>query len=54
MAIELNPEQPKLRLALAQMYVKAHEPAQAKTALEELLKQDPRFPGARELLESLP
>ncbi len=52
-AVELNPEELKLRLALAKMYVKDNQPAKAKAALDELLKQDPKFPDARELLESL-
>lgn len=52
-AVELDPDEPKLRLALAQMYVKAGEPAKAKSALEALLKRDPDDPHAAELLESL-
>ena len=53
MAIEIEPDDPKLRLSLAQMYVKANEPAKAKTALEELLKRDPDQADAAELLEKL-
>jgi tetratricopeptide (TPR) repeat protein len=52
-AVELDPEQPKLRLALARSLVKAEQPDKAKSALEELLKLDPDYPTARELLESL-
>lgn len=52
-AVELDPKSPKLRLALAQTYVKAQETAKAKNTLAELLERNPDYPGARELAESL-
>jgi cellulose synthase operon protein C len=52
-AVELEPDEPKSRYALAQMYLKAGQPGPAKRALEELLKRDSKHPGAAELLESL-
>jgi tetratricopeptide (TPR) repeat protein len=52
-AVELDSDEPQLRLALAETYVKAKEPAKAKAALEELLKRNPDQPRAKELLESL-
>jgi predicted Zn-dependent protease len=53
-AVELDPQQPKLRLALAQMYLKAQQPDRAKAAVTELLKRDPDNQAANELLEAIP
>jgi predicted Zn-dependent protease len=52
-AVELEPDDPKLRLALAQTYVKAGEAAKAKDALQELLKREPDHAAAAKLLETL-
>ncbi len=52
-AVELDPDDSKLRLALAQAYVKANDRAKAKSALEELLKRDPGHVAAAELMETL-
>ena len=52
MAVELDPDALKLQFTLAQTYLKAGQPALAKAALEELLKRDPQYPQAKELLES--
>jgi tetratricopeptide (TPR) repeat protein len=53
-AVELEPDEPKWRLVLAQAYLKASDDQKAKTVLQELLKQEEDYPGARELLESIP
>ena len=52
-AIELNPAHLQQRLALADALVQAKQPAKAKKVLEELLRRDPKFPGADTLLESI-
>ncbi len=52
-AIELNPAHLEQRFALADALLQAKQPEKAKKVLEELLKRDPRFPGADTLLESL-
>jgi tetratricopeptide (TPR) repeat protein len=52
-AIELNPAHLPQRLALADALIQAKQPAKAKKVLQELLKRDPKFPGADTLLESL-
>ena len=52
-AVELDPEQLTLRLALAEALVKADEPVRAKAALEELLKLDTSHTAAKQLLETL-
>ena len=52
-AIELNPANLQQRFALADALVQARQPAKAKKVLEELLRRDPKFPGADTLLESL-
>ncbi|MEX0679020.1 MAG: tetratricopeptide repeat protein [Pirellulales bacterium] len=52
-AVELNPDDAKSRLALARSLVKADQPAEAKAALEELLKRDPSHSEAKKMLESL-
>ncbi|MGD0899515.1 MAG: tetratricopeptide repeat protein [Thermoguttaceae bacterium] len=52
-AIELNPSHLQQRLALADVCVQADQPAKARRVLEELLKRDPKYPGAGVLLESL-
>ena len=52
-AVELDPEQLTLRLALAETLVKAGEPAKAKLALEELLKLDISHAAAKQLLEKI-
>ncbi len=52
-AVELDPEQLTLRLALAETLVKANEPAKARLALEELLKLDTGHAAARQLLETI-
>ena len=52
-AIELDPGHLQQRLALADALVQARQPAKAKKVLQELLRRDPKFPGADTLLESL-
>ena len=52
-AVQLDPEQLTLRLALAEALIKADEPAKAKLALEELLKLDTGHAAARQLLETI-
>jgi tetratricopeptide (TPR) repeat protein len=52
-AVELNPDDAGLRLALAGSLVKAGKPAEAKMALEALLKHDPDHAAAKKMLESL-
>ncbi|MGA2257981.1 MAG: tetratricopeptide repeat protein, partial [Thermoguttaceae bacterium] len=52
-AIELNPADLPQRFALADALLQAKQPAKAKKVLEELLRRDPKFPGADTLLESL-
>jgi len=52
-AVELNPNNLPQRLALADALVRARQPAKARKVLEELLRRDPKFPGADTLLESL-
>jgi cellulose synthase operon protein C len=52
-AVELDPDALQLRFALAQSCLKAGRSGESKTALEELLKRDPKYSGAAELLESI-
>jgi len=52
-AVELQPEQPYLRFALADAYVQAKQPAKAKAALETLLQTAPDYPGAQLMLKTL-
>jgi tetratricopeptide (TPR) repeat protein len=52
-AVELDPERPKLRLALAETYLKAKRPEDAKAALAELLKRQPDHNDAVRLLETI-
>lgn len=52
-AVELAPKNLQQRLALADACVQAKQPAKARKVLEELLKLDPKYPGADVLLESL-
>ncbi len=52
-AVELDPDDLALRLALAKMHIQAKRPDRAKPVLEELLKLDPKHQGAQELLETL-
>jgi len=52
-AVELNPDDLKSHLALARSLVKAQRPADAKAALEVLLKRDPSHSDAKKMLESL-
>jgi len=52
-ALELAPQDHSLRLGLAQCYVDAGQDEKARTALEELLRHDPKYPGAELLLEGL-
>ena len=52
-ATELMPDEPGLWFQLAQARLDARQPAQAKAALEALLKLDPKYPGADLLLEGL-
>ena len=52
-AIEINPAHLQQRFALADALLQARQPAKAKKVLEELLRRDPKFPGADTLLESL-
>ncbi len=53
-AVELDPEQPQLRIALAQARLKAGQTQQAKDALKELLERDPQNAAAAKLLEGIP
>jgi cellulose synthase operon protein C len=52
-AIDLNPGHNQQRFALADALVQARQPAKARKVLEELLRRDPKYPGADTLLESL-
>jgi cellulose synthase operon protein C len=52
-AIELEPEDPRWRLAQAQAYAHSGQQEKAREALEELKKLSPEYPGAESLLESL-
>ena len=52
-AIDLNPDHLPQRFALADALLQARQPAKAKKVLQELLRRDPKFPGADTLLESL-
>jgi thioredoxin-like negative regulator of GroEL len=51
--VRLAPEQIDLRLALAKACIAANEHEKAQSVLESLLKQEPGFPGASELLRDL-
>ena len=53
-AVELDPEQPQLRIAMAQARLKAGQNQQAKDALKELLERDPQNAAAAKLLEGIP
>jgi cellulose synthase operon protein C len=52
-AVELNPAHLQQRFALADALLQARQTARAKKVLAELLRRDPKFPGADSLLESL-
>lgn len=52
-AIELAPDQPALRLALAKVYQQAGEPNDARSVLEALLELKPDHPEATSMLEKL-
>lgn len=52
-AVELAPDQSHLRFGLAQAFLEAAQPNKAREALVELLRRDPKYPGAEELLESV-
>lgn len=52
-AVQLDPETPALRLALAQALIQADERHKARQVLEALLKTDPGNAEAKALLESL-
>ncbi|MEX2112822.1 MAG: tetratricopeptide repeat protein [Pirellulales bacterium] len=54
LAVELAPDQTELRLASAQMHIKAGQPEQAKATLKTLLEREPDHAQAKELLETLP
>jgi tetratricopeptide (TPR) repeat protein len=52
-AVELAPEKPQPRFALADAYFQAGQKAKAKEMLKKLLKITPNYPGADVLLESI-
>ena len=52
-AVELAPEKPQPRFALADAYLQTGQTAKAKEMLEKLLKIAPDYPGAEVLLESI-
>jgi len=52
-AIELAPEDPRPRSALAQAYLEAHNTREARRVLNDLLRRDPDNLEARSLLEGL-
>lgn len=52
-AIELDPTAPQPQLALADVYLQAKKPHEARRVLEALLKQTPDHAVARQLLETL-
>lgn len=52
-AVDLKPKEPYLRFALADALLQAGRPDEARSALAELLKLAPDYPGAQMLLESL-
>jgi tetratricopeptide (TPR) repeat protein len=52
-AIDLNPDMPQWRMALADAQVSAGNKADAKTTLQKLLEVAPKFPGADVMLEQL-
>ena len=52
-AIEIDPAHLQQRLALADALVQAGQQDKARKVLQELLRRDPKFPGADALLESL-
>ncbi len=52
-AVELAPDVSHFRFGLSQAYIEAGKPAQAREALTELHRRDPKYPGTEELLESL-
>jgi tetratricopeptide (TPR) repeat protein len=53
LAIRIEPKQLAWRLALADSQLQAGQMDRARETLEQLIKIDPNFPGARVLLESL-
>lgn len=53
LAILLDPDALKLRLALAEAWLKAGDPMKSKAALAELLMRDPEHTGATKLLETI-
>ncbi len=52
--LEIDPENNALRFSLADAERAAGKPAQARATLAELLRRDPKYPGAEALLKSLP
>jgi cellulose synthase operon protein C len=52
-AVQIAPEQNDWRFALAKAYVDAKQPDKARKAIENLLKREPTYSGAKELLDSL-
>jgi tetratricopeptide (TPR) repeat protein len=52
-AIDLNPDVPAWRLALASTHVANGQTKEAREVLEKLIELDPKFPGAKLLLEQL-
>jgi Flp pilus assembly protein TadD len=52
-AIDLNPDMPQWRMALADAQVSAGNKADAKATLQKLLEVAPKFPGADVMLEQL-
>jgi Tfp pilus assembly protein PilF len=52
-AVELAPEKPQPRFALADAYFQSGQTAKAKEMLKKLLKIAPNYPGADVLLESI-
>ncbi len=52
-AVELNPDDPQLRMQLAQSLIDADQRDAARKVLDELLQRAADHPGARQLRESL-
>jgi Tfp pilus assembly protein PilF len=52
-AIGLDPDEPHQRFALADAYLQAGKPREARRALEALLQLVPDYPGAELLLETV-
>ena len=53
LAVELKPQEPHRRFSLADAYLQAKRPEQARRVLEELLDLVPDYPGAAAILENL-